>query len=93
MEPLISNLSAGNLDHILLKLYGTEQLAKKTLTVLCYGKGNVETPIYFKDIKAVEMVSDVELGSFYLLEREEENALPDGVSAIECPESPWLKKK
>lgn len=27
MEPLISNLSAGNLDHILLQLYGTEQLS------------------------------------------------------------------
>ena len=74
-------------------MYGEDQLVEKTLTVMCYGKGNVETPIYFRDVKAVERVSGVELGGFYLLECEEENVLPDGVSAIECPESPWLKKK
>jgi hypothetical protein len=74
-------------------MYKGIQLSEKVLSVLCYGRGNVETPIYFRDIKAVEKVSGVELGELYLLECEEENVLPDGASVIECPESPWLKKK
>lgn len=74
-------------------MYKGIQLSEKVLSVLCYGRGNVETPIYFRDVKAVEKVSCVELGELYLLECEEENVLPDGASVIECPESPWLKKK
>jgi hypothetical protein len=74
-------------------MYKAIQLSEKVLSVLCYGRGNVETPIYFRDINAVEKVSGVELGELYLLECEEENVLPDGASVIECPESPWLKKK
>ena len=74
-------------------MYGEAGLVKKALEVRCYADGNKDTPIYFKDVLAEEIVTDTILGDAYLVREEALDILPDGVSPIECKESPWVRTK
>jgi hypothetical protein len=74
-------------------MYGDLALDRKVLTVSCYGKGNVDTPMYIRDLCSVELHAPVAIGEAYLISRAQEQVLPDGMSEIVCPESPWLNTK
>ena len=73
-------------------MYSDYESVKKTLTVSCYGKGTEDTPLYIGNIKTMEKLSALDLGSVYLVtEKEPKDVLPEGKSEIICHKSPWQK--
>ena len=73
-------------------MYSDYESVKKTLTVSCYGKGTEDTPLYIGNIKTMEKLSALDLGSVYLVtEKEPKDVLPEGKSDIICHKSPWQK--
>ncbi len=64
----------------------------KKLIVSAYGHGNDDKPMYFTDLKATELLSDLEISEINLISMAKTDVLPDGQSAIFCEKSPWSKK-
>ena len=73
-------------------MYESSRVHDKKLLVSAYGFGNASAPIYFADIKTVESLTDtVEISDIVLVSAARLDLLPDGQSAIECKQSPWVK--
>lgn len=72
-------------------IYGEIGKQKKTFAVSCFGNGNLETPIYFADLKCEEIVTDVKIGKVYFVGETDEKRLHLGQSEIVCEKAPWSK--
>ena len=73
-------------------MYKHIEMQKKKLLVSAYGLGNEDKPMYFAEIKATELLSDVEISDISLISMAKSDVLPDGQSEIFCEKSPWAKK-
>ena len=71
--------------------YGEFGMHQKSLRVECSGTGAVDTPIYLKDLKCTEILSNVKIGRVVAVYENGEKPLQLGQSEIECPKSPWSK--
>ena len=65
----------------------------KNATLIAYGFGTEDKPIYVSDVKSVEKLSSVQLGDNIYIVNEEEpsDAFPSGQCDIICKKSPWVK--
>lgn len=80
------------LDYVVYEpVYGDYGKHKKSFYISCFGNGNIDTPIYFADLKCNEIVTDVEIGRMCAVFEEDKRYLPLGLSEIECEKSPWSK--
>lgn len=82
-----------DLDYTVYEImYSDYESVKKSLSLSCYGTGDIEAPLYLGEIKTTEKLTSVEIGSVCLVTEEEpKDALPEGKSDIICHKSPWQK--